>query len=170
MWSWAAASQGLRGLPGGQEEPQAGEGVPVPSPPAWGVLLHTPNVAASPSFHPSRGSPCLQASSVLSKSSWSTTRASPRWAPAKMNSAPVAASARESEIWPLVAEGFGDESAWIEERRSVCDNRVSLFQVKEPNLKQDTKLTLGWKTSLSLLRGCPPTPEPNPANIWCISI
>lgn len=60
-----------------------------------------------------------------------------------MNSALTAASAHWSEIWALAAEAFGDESAWIEERRSVCNNSVSLFQVKERNLMQDTKLTLG---------------------------
>lgn len=60
-----------------------------------------------------------------------------------MSSAHTAASAGPSQLRPLVAKAFGDESAWTEERRSLCNNSASLFQVKEPNLPRDAKLTLG---------------------------
>lgn len=71
---------------------------------------------------PPRGSPCLQVLSVL----LGATRA----LPAKMDSVPTAVFTCLSKIWPLAAEAFGGER--IEDKKSVCNNSVSLFQVKEP--------------------------------------
>lgn len=106
----------------GQEEPQAGQEVPVPFLLVRGALLHAPNPGAT------KGQP-LPPGAV-----------SPA-PPAKMSSVPTAASTSLSKIWPLVAEAFGGER--IEDRKSVCNNSVSLLGVKEPSLMQDAKLTLG---------------------------
>lgn len=93
----------------------------------WGALPHAPNTGVT------EGQSLPPALSVL----LGATRAPP----AKLNSVPTAAFICLSRVWPLVGEGFGGER--IEDRKCVCNNRVSLLQVKEPSLMQDAKLTLG---------------------------
>lgn len=162
MWSWAAASWVCMGWLG---EPQAGQGVSVLCPcPCVGSRTPLMQVVHLPYTH-LRAAPASGLSWCY-QSSWGATRASPWWAPPKTISAPTAAFNRPGKFGHLLPKRLGME---VKGLRSVCNNSVSLFQVKEPSLMQDTKLTLGWKTSLNILRGCPPSPEPKPANLQCIS-
>lgn len=75
----------------GQEEPQAGQEVPVPSLLLRGALPHAPNPGAT------EGQP-LPPGAV-----------SPAGGVAKLSSVPTAAPTSLSKIWPLAAEAFGGE-------------------------------------------------------------